>query len=457
MKVNTGVTTLTRLMKGTMAELGTAQAQITSGLQNPDPATDPLASTISKRISQDAETSSGVRDVVKQGQNTVEVSWGIVQSNISLLQGMRELALQAVNGSYKDVSDRVHMDNVFQSHISQIDSNANTKWGSRTMFDGTFFMSCQTDLQAVNASVTSAATNILGATDLTLNGTPVGAVASGSAKDIALAINAISGSTYVSASATTAISGAGVFNAVAVGNAKIVINGTQVTIGALTGTESADQTIDKTVSAINGDGTLAGLGISASNAGGYLKITASDGSDLSIAYMGGIGADNVAGPAAGIYHGAVALASMYKIDIGGVAPANAGLTAGATFPNGITTVTLGDLTAAALFGDTLPNVTTQDNAQLAIDAIDAAMSTIIDESSRLMMYSSDFERISNNMETLNVNLQTVLSEYNDADFAAAVSDSQRLSVLRDAGMATLKNEFADYGRLGQLVGEVLRR
>lgn len=457
MEVNTGVTTLTRLMKRTMTELGTAQAQITSGLQNPDPARDPLASTISKRISQDVDTSSCVRDVVKQGKNTVEISWGILQSNISLLHGMRELALQALNGSYKDVSDRVQMDNVFQSHITQIDSNAHTKWGSRTMFDGTFFMSCQTDLQATSASVTSTATNILGATDLTINGTPVGVVASGSAKDIASAINAISGSTYVTASATTAISGAGLFNAVAVDNARIVINGTQVTIGALTGAESADQTIDKTVSAINADGTLSGLGITASNTGGYLKITASDGSDLNIAYMGGIGADNVAGPAAGIYHGTVALASMYKIDIGGVIPANAGLTAGTTFPSGITTVTLGDLTATALFGDILPNITTQDNAQAAIDAIDEAMSTIIDENSRLMMYSSDFDRISTNMETLNINLQEVRSEYDDADFAAAASDSQRLSVLREAGMATLKNEFADYGRLGQLVGEVLRR
>lgn len=457
MKVNAGVTTLTRLIKRTEAELGTAQAQIASGLQNPDPATNPLASTISKRLGRDVETSSHVQNVVNQAKNTIEVAWGILQSNISLLHEMRNLAVQASNGSYNDSFDRPQMDNTFQGHIVQLDANANAKWGSRTLFDGTFFMPCQTELQAVSASITSTTTNILGATDLTINGENVGAVALGSAKDIATAINAISASTYVTASATTAISGSGLFNAVSVNNAKIVINGTQVTIGALTGTESADQVVNQTVSAINADSTLSGLGISASNTGGYLKITASDGKDLNIAYMGGIVADNVAGPAAGIYHGTVALESMYKITIGGTAPANAGLTAGTTLPQGMNSITLGNMTAATIFGVTLPNVTSQANAQAALGTIDTALNTLLTENSRLMAYSSDLDRISENMGTININMQSALSEYNDVDFATATSDSERLSILREAGVAALRNEFKEYSRLGQLVGEVLGR
>lgn len=456
MKVHTGATTLTRILKRTTTELGTAQAQITTGLQNPDPAKDPLASNISKRISAAAQTSLCVRDIVNEGKNTAEVAWGVLQSDISLLHDMKTLAIQAANGSHTG-SERDKMSNIFQSHMAQIDANAHAKWGSRTLFDGTFFMSCQTYLQAENARVTSTATNVLGATDLSINNTTVGAVASGSSKDIASAINAISGSTHVTASATTAISGAGAFNAVAVANAKIVINGTQVTIGMLTGAESLNQTVDRTVSAINADATLSGFGISASNTGGYLRITASDGSDLNIAYMGGIGADNVGGPVGGIYHGTVALASLYKINIGGGAPGNAGLTAGSTFPRGISALTLGNLTVASIFADALPDIASQTNAQEALDIIDTAMSRLLDENSRLMMYSSDLEVISENMETLNVNLQEIYSEYNDADFAAAASDSQRLSMLREAGMATLKSEFADYAKLGQLVGEVLRR
>lgn len=73
------------------------------------------------------------------------------------------------------------------------------------------------------------------------------------------------------------------------------------------------------------------------------------------------------------------------------------------------------------------------------------------------MYSDDFGRIDSSIETATLNLQETLSGYNDADFATAVSNSERLSVLQDAGIAILKNAFKEFDKLSQLVGESLRR
>ena len=454
MKVNTDAIILARSMKRTTEKLGTAQAQVASGLQNPDPAKDPFASTISKKLSTDVSTATHVQGIVSGAKNIIKLALTNLRSSTDLLNTMKATAIR-VNSNITPPNIRADMDTLFQQKISQLETNARSTWGSRTLFDGTFFMPCQTDIQITQASVTSSTTNTLSATDLAINGVAVSAVASGSAKAIASAINAITGSTHVTASATNNITGNGIFSAVPVSNAKIVINGTQVAIGALTGTESADQTVDKTVAAINGNGTLSGLGISASNAGSQLRITASDGSDLTIAYMGGIVANNVAGPAVGTYHGTLALSSMYKIVIGGPVPENAGLTAGTTLPTGITTITLGDMTATTILGAL--DVTSQTNAQAAIEAIDVALSIISNENNRLMMYGTEFDYVSDSMEATNIDLQEALSGYNDADFATVVRDSERLSLLQDAGMAVLRNKSKEFDKLSQLIGEMLRR
>lgn len=121
----------------------------------------------------------------------------------------------------------------------------------------------------------------------------------------------------------------------------------------------------------------------------------------------------------------------------------------------VTTITLGDMTAATVI-DGL-DVTTQEEAQASLAKIDAAFQTVAEEIERIELYSTDFNRIGESIGVSTQNLQSALSLYEDADFARSATDLQRLNILRNAATAVLKMDFASFDKLGHLVGESLNR
>jgi flagellin len=456
MKIDVGAQNILRQMGRTDKALGNTQAQIASGLQNPNPASDPLASTLAKRLSIDVSTTKRVQSVVSQTKNTIEIAHSTLRANADLLTTMKAQAIQASNGIYTNEGRVATLDPTFQQNIAQFDSNAHATWGTRTLFDGTLFINCQTDAHVVEANVTGSITDTaLSEGDLTINSLDVGATSSDTAKAVAQAINLFTSSTQVTASALTSATGTGIFDSVSVANPIIIINDVEVSIGSLSDTESADQVIGQVVAAINAHPDMAELNISALNVNGHLQINANDGSELAIWYSG-ISADNVAGPAATAYSGTVSLSSVSSITIGGSNPENAGFSSEIIKASGITTVTFGDMRAAAIFGSTLPDLTTQANAQLAITAIDTALSTVLNELTHISLYSTQFEQIEENMETMSLNLQDDLSSIEDVDFAEAITNSERLKVLKEAATATLRTQFTHFEKLGHLVAESLR-
>ncbi len=357
MKIDIGAQSILRQMARTDKALGNTQAQIASGLKNPNPATDPLASTLAKRISTEVSTTKLVQSVVSQAKNTVEIAWGTLRANTDILNKMKAQAIEASNGIYTSIGRSADLDPAFQANIAQLDSNALATWGSRTLFDGSFFMNCQTDTNVVEAHVTgSVVTAALNDGDLTINGVNIGATAD-TAEEMIAAINA-----------QTSI--------------------TQVTASALDGT--------------------------------------------------------------------ISLSSVSPILIGGTGPENAGLTSETIAASGITAITFADMRSSAIFGSSLPDLTTQTNAKLAISAIDAALGTVLNEMTRLSLYSAKFENIEENMEVMSLDLQNDLSVIEDVDFAAAISDSERLKVIKDAAMATLKTQFTFSEKLAHLVADSLR-
>ncbi len=270
MRTNTEATILARSMKRTTEKLSTAQAQVASGLQNPDPAKDPYASTISKKLSTDISAVAQVKSVTSGAKSVIGIALNALNSGIELLNQMKTIAIKT-NATILSPANRATMDATFQQKISQFDSIAHTTWGARTLFDGTFSMKAQT------------------------------------------------------------------------------------------GTETTE----------------------------------------------------------------------------------------------ITTLTLEDITVATILG-TL-DVTSQPNAQAAGVAIDAAHAILLDEINRLITCKDDFDHISENMETINLTQQGTLSEYHEVDFATAVSNSEHLTMLRDAGISVLQNTFEDFEKLSHLVGETLRK
>ncbi len=434
-------------------KLGNTQAQIASGLQNPNPATDPIASTLSKSIDGNISIAKRTQSVAQQANKTVQIAYTVLRANADILTQMRAQAIEASNGTYSN--DRASMNDTFQQNIALITENALSKWGSRTLLDGTLSMNCQTGTVIQEANVSgSIVTSPLNTGDLTINGIDVGA-ASGTAQDIATAINAQAGSTQVIASALTSATGVNVFSNVVVTNPQVVINGVTVPVGAFSGTESADQIVDQVVAAINAYPGLSGQYIVASNASGYLQINATDGSNLTIAYSG-ISPANIAGPNADTYVGAVTLASVNSITVGGNNPGNAGFTNGTTAAFGVTTITLSDMQASAIFGSSLPDLTTQSNAQAAIAAIDTALANVSAEISRISLYSKQLENVEDSMGDTVLGLQDNLAAVRDVNFAEAISDAARLEVMQEAATAVLGENLRSLDQLGHLVAESLR-
>ncbi len=455
MKIDAGAQSILRQMGRTDKSLGNAQAQIASGLKNPNPASDPSSSILAKNLTMEISTTKRAQSVVTQAKNTAEIAWGTLRANTEILNKMRTLAIQASNGTHIS-QDRNDMNAVFQNHVEQISSNACATWGSRTLLDGSFFMNCQTSSNVVEANVTGTdITAELNDDDLTINGVNVGA-AGASALEIAAAINAQTSITQVTASTLASATGNGEFSNISAADPVIIINGVEVHVGPFAETYSVDKVLGKVTAAINQCPDLLDLSISATNVNGHLQINAYSGDDLTIVYSG-ISENNVAGPVSATYSSAVSLLSVNPIIIGGTAPENAGLVSGTIAASGITTVTFSDMRADAIFSSAIPDLTTQSNAQAAITAIDAALTNVLNEMIRISSsYSSRFEDLEENMGEIVLNLQKDLSALEDVDFAEAITNSERLKALKEAAMAALKTEFRAYDQLGHLVADSLR-
>jgi flagellin len=145
MKINSGAESIANSLRRIDKDLANTRAQLSSGLKNPDPSTDPLASTTSKKLSAAVATAQTVQNIALTGKDTIELASGILQSNYELLHHMKDLAIQASNGTYDD-GDRAIMDTDFQQHVTQFQANSQSQWGSRILFDGTFATNYQIGL-----------------------------------------------------------------------------------------------------------------------------------------------------------------------------------------------------------------------------------------------------------------------------------------------------------------------
>ncbi len=191
------------------------------------------------------------------------------------------------------------------------------------------------------ATVTGGSTTTaLTAGQLTLNGKPVGASVAGSAAGqsadsayaIAQAINAVSASSGVTATANVNIvtgSAPGSTSAIAAGS--FSING--ISVGAVAaGTNAAGEGAN-VAAAINAIATQTGVTASANTSTGAVTLTAADGRDITIAQLGTyatLSSDTGLTPATNNATLTLSSASAAGINVAGTAPGNAGLTAATT-------------------------------------------------------------------------------------------------------------------------------
>jgi len=478
--INTNVASLNaqRNLNTSQSSLATSLQRLSSGLRINSAKDDAAGLAISDRMtSQIRGLNQAIRNA-NDGVSLAQTAEGALAQSGSLLQRMRELAIQSSN-STNSASDRAAL----QAEVNQIKEElnrvaSNTNFNGLKILDGSFTNQqfqvgadanqtigvsiegvAATDLANYSLDATnttanqgtgsssaasndlSAATNTIATQVLTISGsegtTTVNATGGDSAYTVAQNINAASGSTGVTAKAT---------NSATIGN--LSANGTvtfTIGSGSSTATISAAVTttdlsaLSKAINEVSGT-----TGISASVNGGTVTLTQSDGKDIRLenfdhSLAGGetvdiTGADGNAealtqgGADSTIVAGTLTFKSSGSYSISSDVADSAGSILDVAADTAVSSTA--DLVSAVDIG-------TAQGAQDALDVIDSALAKVNSIRADLGAVQTRFELAINNLQTTSENLSAARSRIQDADFAAETANLTRSQILQQAGTAML--------------------
>jgi len=318
--INTNISSLTaqRQLSVSQTSLATAMARLSSGLRVNSAKDDAAGLAISERFTSQIRGSNQAARNANDGISLAQTAEGDLAQISNNLQRIRELAVQAANGTNSS-SDRVSLNNEAAALVVENDRLATTSaFNGIKLLDGTFTEQIfqvgangtASDVVAVS-SIASARANSLGvgasssyastvtgisastgsylaAGALAINGQSVGAapsdgVSSSYAKTsgiaVAAAINAISGATNVNAIVnTTSSPGLAVTSTAALLAGAVTVNG--VDIGALGATTSFAGRGVQVAAAINAKISQTGVTATVNTTTGAVTLSATDGRNI---------------------------------------------------------------------------------------------------------------------------------------------------------------------------------
>ena len=478
--INTNVASLNaqRNLGSTQSNLARSMQRLSSGLRINSAKDDAAGLAISDRMTSQIRGLNQATRNANDGISLAQTAEGAMQESTNILQRMRELSVQSANAS-NSAADR----SALQSEVNQLQSEMNriantTTFNGIKVLDGTFsaqkFQVGANANQTISVSIDSMAADDLGrssktVTNLTANQGTGSAVAAGtslpanntiasqtltiagsegtdtatidigdSAYTVATKVNATTATTGVEATAYNELSITGVGS-----------DGTvQMTIGSggSTATISASVTtgdISNLVDAINKvTGTT---GISAELDGSSVKMIQSEGKDIDIADM--------------THSGTTATMAITTLDGDSTT-----LTSGAGNDDSTTVAGRVEFSSTESFSvrssvantagsvlnvgaDTFVNsgadyvssidISTQDNAQSAIDIIDKALGKIDSQRGDLGAIQNRFESTIANLQNISENVSAARSRILDADIAQETSNMTKQNILQQAGVSIL--------------------
>jgi len=403
---------------------------------------------------------------------TAEGSLSAIQDN---LQRIRELAVQASNTG-NNISDRSALNAESAQLIQEINRVAdNTAFNGIKLLDGSFQnQSLQVGAgnelnDRITISIGNAKANALGVGggssylksvqgvagdgnamtpgELVINGFAVGATTSdgvSKTKDnasgiaIAAAINAISGSTNVTATVDkntlAGTDASGGLNA-AINAGDIEING--VKLGAIAAA-GAGATVKATrgaqvAAAVNAVTSQTGVTATFSTTNGAVELAAADGRNITLVYNDARASDVLTGlGAAGTKVSTVKISSTGSAGI----TLAASTTSGAA-RSGFTTLGYNAADATAGAGVSTVDLTTASGAQAALSTLDKAINTVTDSRAAMGAYQNRLTASISNLETTSMNLQASRSRILDTDYAKETTNLAKSQIITQAATAML--------------------
>lgn len=478
--INTNISSLNaqRNLTASQGSLATSLQRLSTGLRINSAKDDAAGLAISDRMSSQIR---GLNQAVRNANDAISLAQtaeGALESAGSILQRMRELAVQSANAT-NSASDR----NALQSEVAQLAQELDriattTNFNGRALFDGSFgtaqfqvgananqtIVTATNNLRTTNYGnnqLTTAAGAGVGAGalataqavtggDLTINGAvgskTVTVVAATSAKTIAAQINNVAGETGVTATARTDLQA--VFSAA--GNYALTIKSDN----------STAETVTFSLSAANGDALSAAI-TAFNDKAGKTGVTAALNADKSGIILTNATGNDITVADTAIANAGTTVLTAKKSDgtttVGSARTLAADTTADTSIAVGLVsfnsektfsvtqaaggTNLLGAVgavtTSSALDKVSDIDISSVNGSNKAITTIDSALALISGQRATYGALQKRLEATVTNLSTTSENLSASRSRIQDADFAAETANLTRAQILQQAGTAML--------------------
>jgi flagellin len=431
--------------------MNTAMQRLSTGLRINSAKDDAAGLAISERFTTQIRGLDQAMRNANDGISLAQTAEGALGELTNNLQRVRELAVQSANVT-NSASDRAALDAEVQQRIAEIDRIATqTSFNGLNVLDGsagsaTFQVGAnvgETISLGLSSNVRSGALGQIASAERQATGTAltnggltisvgtndavsIGASDSGSAQDVAEAINS-AGVAGLTVTATN------------------VQDGTYAAIGGSAGDTYALTVNDSVIYAAASDvsgGLAAGdlvaqinlfsndTGVVAELDGTTVTLTAADGRDIEVTetVSAGQGAGASSGFATDTYEGQVTLSASENITFGGTQ----------------STAVLGSPAVITKDASTLDDVSILSvaNAEDAIQRIDSALTAVNSFRSDLGAIQNRLESTIANLATTTENLSAARGRIQDTDFAAETAALTKAQILQQAGVAMLSQANA---------------
>ncbi len=461
--INTNVASLNsqRNLSTSQSSLNTSIQRLSSGLRINSAKDDAAGLAISDRMNAQIKGMTQATRNANDGVSMAQTAEGALSSSGDILQRVRELAVQSSNSS-NSASDR----KALQTEVTQLTSELNriantTEFNGQKLMDGTmgtanfqvganagqlismgganFTTSTYGNNNAVSGAPSASSTAAISAGTITINGyqgskqISVGSGSATSAKGVAAAINAESANTGVTATAKTeAKVSAAANSSVTIKLASDNAASDPVTISFKVGANQDADGYAAAISAFNAQS--AKTGVTAAYDNGGIKLTNTSGANIKI--------DNDASSGAALNVGNFAADGTLQsasVAVGGSSTAigRVNLDSEQGFSAVDTGSNMGLTKASDLKSVANLDVTTFDNAQMAIKIADAALASVNSKRAEYGALQSRFESAISNLSSSTENLSASRSRIVDTDFAAETAKMTRGQILQQAGTSML--------------------
>lgn len=469
--INTNVPSLTaqRNLLKSQNDMQAAMQRLSSGLRINSAKDDAAGLAISDRMSAQINGLNQATRNANDAMSVAQVAEGALGEITNALQRIRVLAVQSANDT-NTATDRASL----QKEVSQLQQEitrlaTQTQFNGKNLLDGSFTnqqfqvgayanqtisfgigSAKATDIGAyeatsksnVGGTVTATADvssgNNVAAQTLTITGSIGTASASigadASAKDIAAAVNQLSGKTGVSATARTE---ATISSLAASGNISFQLTGSNTTPVTISATISNQDDLSALANAINA--AAAGTGITAELASDKKSVTlvSAEGYDIKIQDFTTNTTGGKTVSVAGVTLSGDTGSTTDSIVVGGKVSFSSPNTFSVSSNDNTNTILSSTNVTSSLSAVSNIDITTQTGANNAIKTVDGALAYIDDQRANLGAIQNRFSSVVSSNQVTSENVAAARSRVLDADFAAETANLSRAQILQQAGTAML--------------------